>query len=82
MDGDDFNRTVFGITSPGLRLSLAATTFLVAIISIVGNTLVLMAALKKAIKLDKISVILIKNIGVADTAYALLVISQVKFLIH
>ena len=78
---DPLNKTVFGIATPEVRYSLAAVTFLVIFISIVGNVLVLVASLRDAIKLDKISVILVKNIAIADLSYAFLVILQVNFLI-
>ena len=80
MDGEAFDKKLFSITSPEYRLSLASVTFLAGLVSILGNVLVLTAAIRGAIKLDKISVVLIKNISVADLAYALFVILQVKFL--
>ena len=80
MDGEEFNRKIFSIQASGPRLTLATATFLLASISIFGNFLVLMAALRNSIKLDKVSVILLKNIAVADLAYALLVIIEVKCL--
>ena len=79
MDGEAADRTVYSITSSEYRLSLAGVTFLAGLVSILGNVLVLTAAIRGAIKLDKISVVLIKNISVADLAYALFVILQVKF---
>ena len=80
MDGEAADRTVYSITSSEYRLSLAGVTFLAGLVSILGNVFVLTAAIRGAIKLDKISVVLIKNISVADLAYALFVILQVTFL--
>jgi len=72
------NQTLYEITDTAHRATLTTWCFLTATISVVGNIVVLVASLKyNAIKLDKISVVLIRNIAIADLAYALLVILQV-----
>ena len=69
------NRTQFEITDPLHKTLLTSWCILLGTFSILGNTLVLVAANKyRALKLDKISVTLIKHISFADLCYALLVI--------
>ena len=54
------------------RYPMAAWVLTAAVISLIGNTTVLLASLKyKALKLDKISVALIEHIAVADIATSL-----------
>ena len=72
------NQTYYEISDTGLRFSLAAYCFLTAAFAAAGNSVVLVASMKyKAIKLDRVSAILIRNIAIADLAYSLLVMLQV-----
>ena len=72
------NKTYYEISDPTLRYSLATYCFLTAAFAAVGNIVVLTASIRyKAIKLDKISVVLIRNIAIADLAYSVCVMLQV-----
>ena len=67
------NSTDIYNTSPAHweRCFLIAWSIITALISLPGNTLILVASLKyNAIKLDRVSVILIRNLAVADLVYA------------
>lgn len=72
------NKTYYEISDSVLRYSLATYCFLAMVLALLGNTIVLFASMKhKAIKLDRVSVVLIRNIAIADVAYAFCVILQV-----
>ena len=61
------NQTLFGLKTEVERYSLITWSSLSLITNLVGNSIVLLATIKyKAIKLDKVSVILIQNIAVSD----------------
>ena len=61
--------------SDTVKHALASWSILTVLLSILGNTVVLIASLKhKAIKFDKVSVILIENIAVADLLDVFLVV--------
>ena len=72
------NKTYYEISSPTLRYSLATYCFVAATFATVGNIVVLTASIKyKAIKLDKVSIVLVRNIAIADLAYSIFVMLQV-----
>ena len=74
----DHNKTLYEITDDVHKGFLISWCFILGMFSILGNTLVLVAAMKyNALKLDKISVMLIENIAFADLCYALVVIAMV-----
>lgn len=61
--------------SPTMRYALITWSVLSTILSLSGNTLVLVSSLKySAIKLDKISVVMMRNIAVADLGHTVVVI--------
>ena len=72
------NQTFYEIQDPPLRYTLAGYCFITGAFAFLGNILVLISSVKyKAIKLDKVSVILIRNIAIADLGYAVFVMAQV-----
>ena len=67
------NKTLGEITNDAQKGLLISWCFFLRIFSIAGNSLVLVAFIKyHALKLAKISVILIENISLADLCYAAL----------
>lgn len=69
------NQSLFEITDELHKGLLISWCFILGIFSIIGNTIVIIASVKyKALRLDKVSVTLIKHIGFADVCYALVVI--------
>ena len=69
------NKTLYKITNDAHKGLFISWCFLLGVFSIAGNSLVLVASIKyQALRLDKISVILIKNISFADVCYAVAVI--------
>ena len=61
------NQTLFGLKTDVERYSLITWSSISLIVNLVGNSIVLLATIKyKAIKLDKVSVVLIQNIAVSD----------------
>ena len=69
------NYTIFGIHSTAERYSWAAYHFFVLLSSLIGDTLILLATVKKdAFKLNKQIVTVIQYIAVSDLAFALTVV--------
>ena len=72
------NQSLYEVSSVELQGALVTWCFSLALLSILGNSLVLVSSVKyNAIKLDPISVQLIRHIAIADLAYAFCVILQV-----
>ena len=61
------NRTTYGIRSDGWRYAWGAYLIFVTISSLVGDSTILIASIKyKAIKLQRITIVIIQHIAVAD----------------
>ena len=74
----DHNQTLYEITDDVHKGFLISWCIILGVFSVFGNTLVLVASIKyKALRLDKISVMLIAHISFADVLYALVVILMV-----
>ena len=70
------NQTLYHINDVGNKAALTVYCFGLSFISLFGNILVLLASIKyRAIKLDKVSIILIRNIAIADSLYAFLIMT-------
>ena len=71
------NQSLYEVSSEGQKGALVTWCFSLGLFSILGNSLVLVSSVKyKAIKLDRISVQLIRHISIADIGYAFCVLFQ------